>query len=152
MFHLRPNARFWVWINGGYVKITLQPGKSLEHHKRWTHDEGWSSETVRWSHEPYGIYRRTWTDGRDCDGRLSTYDVDRARLSQLDAQNQNQIICVTCGNQATNWFDHKGQYGWSLTCSQRHHQGITEIENPRTPLWEDLASSQRDYAAEAMNY
>jgi hypothetical protein len=65
------NARIWVWLNDAPVKITLKPGQTL----RWSHaartEEGWSSESHEW-HWDGQLVEQIDTDGRDCDGRLST--------------------------------------------------------------------------------
>ncbi len=65
------NARFWVYINGGPVRLTLKPGQSLEW-DRWSRtDEGWSYEYECWLFSGDKVYRVSDDDGEDCDGRLS---------------------------------------------------------------------------------
>jgi hypothetical protein len=68
------NARFWVFVNGNDVKLTLKPGQGLQWGKSWRHDEGWSSEDYYWRYPKDGgvIFRSHGTDGTDCDGRMST--------------------------------------------------------------------------------
>ena len=36
-------ARFWVYVNGGPVKLTLYPGQRLRWGRASSHDEGWSA-------------------------------------------------------------------------------------------------------------
>ena len=79
-----PNARFWVFWNGGPVKITLKPGQSLSVSQGRTHEEGWSSESETWEHEGDGV-RSSWeNDGRDCDGRLTQRGSAFCPLDKLD--------------------------------------------------------------------
>ena len=70
------NVRFWVhnWShpNSPPVKITLKPGQSLSHEHGGPTDEGWNYESQTWIHEGDCIRLDTFSDGVDCDGRLST--------------------------------------------------------------------------------
>jgi hypothetical protein len=67
-----PNARIWIWVNDSPVKITIPHGRTL----RWSHayrtEEGWSSESHEWHWDGERLIEQIDTDGRDCDGRLST--------------------------------------------------------------------------------
>jgi len=66
------NARFWVYINGTWSKITLtQERRNLHHHKGWDHDEGWSSEFHQWKLDDDFVTEYICDDGCDCDGRLT---------------------------------------------------------------------------------
>lgn len=80
------NARFWVYINGGPVKLTLRPGQVLRHYVGWTHDEGWSSEMHEWEHDGDAVVRRWEMAGSDCDGPLTTYGEDSCDLVWLRAR------------------------------------------------------------------
>jgi hypothetical protein len=77
------NARFWAYVNDGQVKITLRPMQTASWSKRWAHEEGWSAEGETWTHWRDHIERTVWTDGRDCDGRMSTETVLRCDLAHL---------------------------------------------------------------------
>jgi hypothetical protein len=80
------NARFWAYINGSQVKITLKPGQSLQWGKAYQTDEGWSSEDETWTyHEDGEIQRSYGTDGYDCDGRLSRWFDGWTTLDELAA-------------------------------------------------------------------
>jgi len=78
-----PNARFWIFVNDGPVKLTIKPGRPLHYYKWWRHDEGWSSEYVEWGHLGEGVMRVTETDGTDCDGRMSTGSTCTCRIEDL---------------------------------------------------------------------
>jgi hypothetical protein len=80
------NAKFWAWVNDGQVRITLRPGQSLHWGKSWRHEEGWSSEGETWTHVGTAVERDAWTDGRDCDGRMSTYTRLSCAMDRLTAR------------------------------------------------------------------
>lgn len=65
------NARFWVWWNDGWVKLTLRPEQKLECGWRKPTDEGWSSYYESWEHDGSGVLCQSEDDGVDCDGRLT---------------------------------------------------------------------------------
>lgn len=66
------NARFIVYLNGNYTKLTLRPDQTL----RWSNyrrtDEGWDSTYIEYWYdaEQARIVRTVESDGVDCDGRL----------------------------------------------------------------------------------
>jgi hypothetical protein len=68
------NARIWVWLNDAPAKITLKPGQTLRWNRAARTEEGWSSESHEWHWDLDGqqLVEQIDTDGRDCDGRLST--------------------------------------------------------------------------------
>ena len=66
------NARFWIFINDSHVKLTVRPDAILRWEKyEWT-EEGYSFVGESWalSNDGQFITRETFSDGRDCDGRL----------------------------------------------------------------------------------
>jgi hypothetical protein len=68
------NARFWDFVNGDAVKLTLKPGQRLDHYQGGPTDEGWHSSATSWSLDEAGVflYRESMSDGVDCDGRLTS--------------------------------------------------------------------------------
>ena len=68
------NARFWEFVNGDAVKLTLKPGQTLEHYQGGRTDEGWQSTATTWSLDADGrmLRREITSDGADCDGRLTS--------------------------------------------------------------------------------
>ena len=76
-------VRFWEYHNGDFVKLSLKDGQSLEHYSGGSTDEGWSSEYCKWSRDGDRLYRKTVTDGRDCDGRLTHSYSDVAKVGDL---------------------------------------------------------------------
>lgn len=87
------NARFWAWINGGPVKLTLRPGQRLEHCEGGPTDEGWHLDSTAWEYaedEPV-IYREWCSDGRDCDGRLTRGGEDCCDVASLEADADGEV-------------------------------------------------------------
>lgn len=121
------NARFWVMVNLSPVKITLRPGQELSHYSQWQHDEGWASEYRAWTHNGDHVTVEHATDGTDCDGRLSTNSTWTAPLADLSGIEPGGVDYISKLD-APAW------------------QGVT------WPNWQRSHASQRDYAAEAMNY
>ena len=62
-------ARFWEWLNGGWVKISLRPGQKLTHFAYEDTDEGWSAASRTWENMNGYVEREYHCDSRDCDGR-----------------------------------------------------------------------------------
>lgn len=77
------NARFWVLVNSGFVKLTLRPGDQLQHNASGYHDEGWWSVSDLWDYNGQDVAWCRSTDGTDCDGRLSTYAEKFASIDNL---------------------------------------------------------------------
>jgi hypothetical protein len=68
-----PNARFWVWWNGDWVKLTLEPGGVCEFGMSHATDEGWAAEYQKYEYDDEAMVVRSTMvdDGVDCDGRLT---------------------------------------------------------------------------------
>ena len=45
------NARFWIWWNGDWVKITLRPGQSIAMRCGGATDEGFNVESSGYEHD-----------------------------------------------------------------------------------------------------
>ena len=78
-----PNARFWNYWNGTFVKLTVRPGVPLTLHRHSQDEEGWSSEAETFRHEGDRVLCLWGTDGRDCDGRLQRSGSSACSLDQL---------------------------------------------------------------------
>jgi len=70
------NVRFWDYVGwrNGYVKITLKPGQSLEHHGGGRTDEGycWWANTYVYDAEAGIVTYYAETESSDCDGPHSS--------------------------------------------------------------------------------
>lgn len=78
-------ARFWVYVNSGPVKISLQPNQHLTHEQFCYTEEGWERCVTSWEFDSESAYVTTeWcNDGRDCDGRLTTTGEAQCHLNDL---------------------------------------------------------------------
>jgi len=77
------NARFWVWYNGGYVKLVLRPSEELSVYIHGQTEEGYRSEQTIWAHNGTNVAEfNAWCE-RDCDGTASSQSEVVADLDQL---------------------------------------------------------------------
>ncbi len=79
------NARFWVYINSGYARITLRQGQSVTHYSGGPTDEGYNHKRERWSLNGMVIRHEVSIDACDCDGRITHHQEREAEISQLRA-------------------------------------------------------------------
>lgn len=128
---MRTNARFWVYVNGGPVKITLRPGQQLSWSCGGPTDEGWSRESETWGYDCEDhvgeVFRQWCHDGRDCDGRLTREGEDVCDLADLRRE----------------WP------GGLDDMSQAERDGWRDV---RWPAWRKAKSCQYDEYAEAAGY
>lgn len=80
------NARFWVWHNNGWVKLTLTPGQSVSFHTGGETEEGWSHEHSVYTHTGEEVESSHGTEGCDCDGRHSWSSESYCHLDDLKAR------------------------------------------------------------------
>lgn len=64
------NARFWLWVNGGWVKVTLKPATSLRWGESHATEEGYHFERISLEYDGDTVYFEEYYGGRDCDGEL----------------------------------------------------------------------------------
>ena len=83
MSNTKKSARFWVWANGGWVKLSLQDGETLSHDVGYPTDEGYHRESTTWAVRYGHVMRIHETEGRDCDGRHSSHTEHRCRIALL---------------------------------------------------------------------
>lgn len=79
------NARFWVWWNDGWVKLTLRPGQVVHLHESHPTDEGYSYTEEVYEHDGDEVIVTYEQGGSDCDGPLTHHCVCSARLSELQS-------------------------------------------------------------------
>lgn len=122
--HGTPNARFWDYVGGGWVKITLRPGEELIRDTGGPCDEGYSYKREGWTHERDHVAYRWASDSRDCDGRY---------------QDDGKLCCPLADLRARDALDPElpdattGPWRW-------------------LPVWGRARRSQRDFTAEAAGY
>ncbi len=79
------NARFWVWVCDGWVKLTLRPDQTLSHAMSAPTDEGWESKSTIWTHQGDRVSQYSERASRDCDGLCDSQCETSAPLSALAA-------------------------------------------------------------------
>jgi hypothetical protein len=69
--------RFWTTDGRGAepVRLTIRNGKQLAWYRSQQTDEGWHAEGVTYEFDGKRVTRSAFSDGTDCDGRLSREDV-----------------------------------------------------------------------------
>jgi hypothetical protein len=137
-------VRFTVFENGAYAVLTLRRGDSLEWATGCPTEEGYSAEGCLWYWPADGetIFRDSWTDGRDCDGRLSTETSCAVPVSRLHSR--AIADCPKCGTHI--------ERGYLRGICPRCGRLPVAVEWLRLPEWQRIDSSQRDYTAEAAGY
>lgn len=81
--NMATTARFWDWVNGGWVKITLRAGQVLSRTYGGPTDEGYSRTWERWEFDGAEVEYECCTEGRDCDGRHESGCTVVAWVSEL---------------------------------------------------------------------
>lgn len=79
----QPNARFWVFINDAWVKVTLRCGQTLTWGKSRPDEEGYSFETSTWCHEGPIVIDEWSNGGSDCDGPISRSGTSYCPIADL---------------------------------------------------------------------
>lgn len=141
------NARFWIWVNSGWTKITLKPDQSLNW-SRYSYDEGPNTDYDSWEYDGRKVTNKYGSYGRDCDGRYEHHEEREASVTQLQAIPKMELVCNVCGNRVHDY----DKEGGKLQCYMREHDGVRLVSGPNVPRWKDTDSRQRDYSAEAMGY
>ena len=81
---IRGRAKWWQWHNGGWVHLSIHPGDTFTFRTSHRHDEGYHREEETFEYRFGQISRTVDTDGRDCDGRMSTHTELYCYLCDLD--------------------------------------------------------------------
>jgi len=71
----RGRITFLYYWKGRPQRMTLLPNDSKQLHTSGRTDEGWESRSETFKRCGAKVVRESATDGRDCDGRLSTHDI-----------------------------------------------------------------------------
>lgn len=66
-------VRFWTYLNGGPVRLSLAEGQTLHHWQGRRTDEGWEGEGHTWTLDHGVVHLQAVSDGCDCDGRLTRW-------------------------------------------------------------------------------
>jgi hypothetical protein len=143
------NVRFWSFENGAAVKLTIRDGHPL----RWAYsertDEGYAAGGFEMYRVGDTVICETWSDGRDCDGRLSGSQRSECHVTRLAAH--HVATCPECHNLSTHTglgAEGEAPAEFCRACDARLDWNRCE----RFPDWNPISTSQRDYSAEAAGY
>jgi len=67
-------ARFWVWHNCGWVRLSLRWGQVIELHEGGPTDEGYIYTREKFTRDEIGVHSEYHVDARDCDGRFEQFE------------------------------------------------------------------------------
>lgn len=123
-------AHFWVFVNEGFVRLSLKDGQSIEHTTGGPTDEGYYHDCEKWTRDGEIIIREFVSWEADCDGRFETHSTPTAHIEELERNEQYEAV--------------QDDDGWHMPESGR----IICL----TPEWVRGRSGQRDYSAEAAGY
>lgn len=126
-------ARFWLYWNRSFVRLTLKPGETMSFHTGGYHDEGWWRDAETFEYRDGIVYRSVARDSTDCDGRHGSYRDLECPVDKLKA-------VKPCG-----WLGNIYQ-GWELK------QKVAGQEGVMLPDWEEESAREYDQFAEMMNY
>ncbi len=76
-------ARWWMWWNEGWVRLSLRPGQELRFGLWVSTDEGFAAEYWHYEHDGDQLVAHVVDDGRDCDGRLTRCNTYHCPLTDL---------------------------------------------------------------------
>lgn len=102
------NARFWIYWNGDYVKLTMAPGQRIDIGQRGPHEEGWSAEYESYEHTGAGVFCEHLSEGRGCDGYSRHYGTSYCPLSELGAR-ENDWDSAGQGLRMPRWGDSESE-------------------------------------------
>lgn len=74
-------ARFWVYVNNGWVKLSLRPDEAVEWDHYQVNEEGYTHVSWRFENDAARVLFHCYTAGRDCDGR---YESDVTKTCNLN--------------------------------------------------------------------
>lgn len=77
------NARFWVYVNVGDVKLTLKPDQRLVHNEGGPCEEGYCFTQEVWEHTGRYVVRCLAMEAKDCDGRVEHFWRSRTSICDI---------------------------------------------------------------------
>ena len=132
------NVRFWQWVNGDYVKLTLSPRQELRHSDGGPTDEGYHSEHEVWRYElPERINLERHSYSKDCDGPHEYHSYTHFLIG-------NEAKKEVCSNEV---------YGSNSDIQAPEPRNLdTHGATIRMPEYGQETGYQRDVYAEMMGY
>lgn len=104
------NIRFWAFVNGSAVKLTLCEDGLLRHAVSRATDEGWRTEGNMWLVENGRVIWRNATSERDCDGRFDTFnEMEMQQAKGRVSEEMPDVIWPVWYNLAYDQRDHSAE-------------------------------------------
>jgi hypothetical protein len=130
------NARFWDFVNEGYVKLTLKPGQKIRFGHSGPDEEGWHYERYMFEHsdDGLGIVCHRASGGRDCDGRIDEGATHFAAYDRLAVHGA--------------FIQDEDRNPSPESVARAHHDGRRIMQ----PDWNEIRHGIRDHSAELANY
>ena len=143
------NARFWAWINDGWVKLTLtQARPDLVWSCGGPTDEGSRHESHAWRVSENKVYEEIAISERDCDGPTSDYNLYSCHILRLRDTHHTE---PTEARNVVREIDAMPGY-----LSKKHIYQANKAEklfyDINSPQWQSCESEHRDYVAEKAGY
>lgn len=83
--------QFRTWVGDKLTRISLVDGQIVRFHFHHLTDEGWRSEDYQFTRHGLTINFIHATDGRDCDGRHSTYWEGECHRDNLHSRSLGRV-------------------------------------------------------------
>ena len=88
MINQDKTIRFWTFVNGSPVKISVKPNKFCSWYKYERTEEGFSTTSISWEWRENAVEQNTAIRARDCDGPVTFEDrylltADRVKAGNL---------------------------------------------------------------------
>jgi hypothetical protein len=87
------NLRFWHFVHGSPVKLTIKHGQTLNHCQGEPTDEGYSMSAVSFFHQGDKVERHDISRGRDCDGESGAFMVLHCAINKLYGRSNEYSPC-----------------------------------------------------------
>jgi hypothetical protein len=133
------NARFWVYENDGWIKLTLSPNQTIEFSGGGQHEEGFNYWHQSYTHDGDMIRGTYESRGRDCDGPSGNWTECHCQLHELGSRgmyrNEDDEDRLMTDGMREIRFGH-----------------LDVVEKSGLPDWKKGRGGQYDGYAESMNY
>lgn len=89
-----PDLKFWIYYQGGPVKVTLKEGQRLDLVEGGPHEEGYHYDYYSYEHHGNHVSMTHELDARDCDGpmygttRCVCYDLEGLKRCRVYKDDQ----------------------------------------------------------------
>ncbi len=149
-----PRARFWIWRNETYVKVSIGYGDTIEFNHFERHDEGFLSSWDGYRHDGDRVVYETHNRSSDCDGLFESSSESHALLADLRSVEPYERIACNESLSAPRHpeFDTRTEYDRARLATLDELQSFESVfSDVMLPSWES-GESQRDHRAESMGY